>query len=285
MKIQGSTFIVTGGLGGIGSSVTSLFLAKGAKIALFDIVDDKKGQERAAEYGSPSNVLYIKVDIANSDETKAAVERVVNEMGNLKGCVNCAGVAIKRKWTNDVAASIPDFEKMWNINTLGTFVINAHVADAINKPLNHPDGSIEEAPFWNTTEERGVIINFSSAAGHGLHARTLCYGATKVAVRGITTALADFLGPSGIRVNSISPSIVMSGMTNNFAGFFLNDLQSHSAFPQTPVPPEEIARTVEFLVERPWINAEDIKVDGGWRMVTNRCPKDEDPRLLAPGLE
>ncbi|KAK9357216.1 hypothetical protein V1504DRAFT_436955 [Lipomyces starkeyi] len=58
--------------------------------------------------------------------------------------------------------------------------------------------------FWTTDEERGVTINFSSAAAHGLYARTLCYGPSKVAVAGITRSMADFLGPSGIRVNSIS---------------------------------------------------------------------------------
>jgi hypothetical protein len=39
----------------------------------------------------------------------------------------------------------------------------AHVADAINKPYNHPDGTDAHGPFWTTDEERGVIINFRRA--------------------------------------------------------------------------------------------------------------------------
>lgn len=63
------------------------------------------------------------------------------------------------------------------VNSIGTFIINAQFADAVNKPLNFPNGENEpEADFWTTDEERGIIINFSSAAAHGLYARTLCYG-------------------------------------------------------------------------------------------------------------
>ena len=114
---------------------------------------------------------------------------------------------------------------MLDVNVTGTFIVNAHVADAINKPYNHPDGSSAHAPFWTTDEERGVIINFASAAANP-YARVLSYGPTKTAVIGITkctsmdlsqpeypssadeplhAAFSDFLGPSGIRVVSISP--------------------------------------------------------------------------------
>ncbi|CAN6613355.1 hypothetical protein TRVA0_005S02476 [Trichomonascus vanleenenianus] len=284
MKIQGNTFIITGGLGGIGSTVAKSLLQKGGKVALFDVVDEAKGKELASAIGDNSKVLYVKVNISDSDETKEAVSKVVSTLGDLKGCVHCAAISLKRPWTNDMADSIPDFIKTWNVNTLGTFIVNAHVADAINYPLNHPNGA-ETAPFWTSNEERGVIVNFSSAAAHGLYARTLCYGPTKAAVAGITRTAADFLGPSGIRVNSISPSIVMSAMTNNLAGYFQKDLQSHAAFPQVPVPPEEISRTVEFIIENGWINGEDIRVDGAWRLVFSRDPDGADPRTLAPGLE
>jgi len=53
---------------------------------------------------------------------------------------------------------------MLDVNVLGTFNVNAHVADAINRDRNHPDGSEEHGPFWTTEEEQGVIINFASAA-------------------------------------------------------------------------------------------------------------------------
>ena len=78
-----------------------------------------------------------------------------------------------------------DTTKMLDINVTGTFIVNAHVADAINKPLNHPDGTEEHSPFWTTSEERGVIINLASAAASP-YARVLAYGPGKSAVVGIT---------------------------------------------------------------------------------------------------
>lgn len=144
---------------------------------------------------------------------------------------------------------------MLKVNTVGTFIVNAHVADAINKPLNHPNGDGGKADkFWTTDEERGIIINFSSAAAHGLYARTLCYGPTKAAVAGISKSFADFLGPSGIRVNTISPSIVQSGMTNAFSKYFGDDLLAHATFPRVGAVPDDITPTVRVstVAARGW---------------------------------
>jgi NAD(P)-dependent dehydrogenase (short-subunit alcohol dehydrogenase family) len=62
-------------------------------------------------------------------------------------------------------------------------------------------------------------------------------------------------------------------------------LTAHAAFPRKPVPAEKIVDTVLLLIEQEWINGEDIRVDGGWRLVTDRAKDREDPRVLAPGLE
>ncbi|KAK9234095.1 hypothetical protein V1525DRAFT_383972 [Lipomyces kononenkoae] len=192
MKIEGSKFIVTGGLGGIGGAVAKDFLRRGAKVALFDVLPAEKGTSLVAEYHS-TDVIYINVDISDSTSTKSGVEAVVEKFGNLKGVMHCAGIAVKRPWSNAVADSISDFRKMMNVNATGTFIVNAHVTDAINKALNHPAHPSHNRPsskFWTTDEERGVIVNFSSAAAHGLYARTLCYGPSKLAVAGITRSIA-----------------------------------------------------------------------------------------------
>lgn len=166
-------------------------------MGLFDIVPQEVGEDIARNI-SNDKAIYVRVDITDSDAVGAAVERVVRELGNLKGVVHCAGIALKREWTNDIVESIPNFRKvsshfaialtcpkMLDVNVVGTFTVNAHIADAINKPLNHPDGTANHAPFWTADEERGVIVNFASAAAHP-YARCLSYGPTKTAVVGIT---------------------------------------------------------------------------------------------------
>ncbi|KAL8276411.1 hypothetical protein RQP46_011209 [Phenoliferia psychrophenolica] len=285
MKIAGNTFIVTGGTGGIGGAVSASLVAKGANVVIFDVVPAEKGDAFAAGI-SKTAALYVKVDITDSPAVKVAVEAAVSKFGNLKGCVHCAGIAVKRTWSNDLADSVDDFTKMLAVNTTGTFIVNAQVADAINKPLNHPNGQVEQAPFWTTDEERGVIINFASAAAHGLYARVLAYGPSKIAVIGITKTMSDFLGPSGIRVCSISPSIVASAMTANFSTYFSDDLKKHATFPRKPASPDDITPTVHYIIENMFLNGIDIAVDGGWKLVTQKATNgEEDPRALAPGLE
>lgn len=137
--------------------------------------------------------------------------------------------------------------------------MNAHVADAINAPYNKKD-SQGKPTFYTTDEERGIIINFASAAAHGLYARTLAYGPTKIAVIGITKSMSDFLGPSGIRVCSVSPSIVASAMTANFSTYFSDDLLKHATFPRVPATPDDVTPTIQYLIENKFLNGIDIQV-------------------------
>jgi NAD(P)-dependent dehydrogenase (short-subunit alcohol dehydrogenase family) len=124
MIITGNTFIVTGGTGGIGGAAARMVLAEGGNVALLDVVPEAKGQAVAEEMvaetkaartnGKTAQVraMYVNVDITDSDAVKVAVAAVVEQLGNLKGVVHCAGVAIKRPWTNDAADSIPNFKKV-----------------------------------------------------------------------------------------------------------------------------------------------------------------------------
>ena len=89
-----------------------MLIAEGGKAALFDVIEQEKGEAFAAELNAKDSVRYYKVDITSDSAVSDAVERVVREQGDLKGVVHCAGVAIKRPWTNDVAESIPNFKKV-----------------------------------------------------------------------------------------------------------------------------------------------------------------------------
>lgn len=101
----------------------------------------------------------------------------------------------------------------------------------------------------------------------------------------MTRSFADYLAPSAIRVCSISPSIVISAMTASFGGYFAEDLKAHAAFPRRPVPAEKVVDQVVAIIENEYLNAIDVRIDGGWRLVTDRSSDREDPRVLAPGLE
>lgn len=259
---------MTGGIGGIGKAIAKDLAERKAKIAVFDMTPQELGQKKAKELHE--SILYWCVDVTDRVAVQKAIDAVISQLGDLKGVVHCAGIIRRRKWSNDMADSIDDFEKMLRVNTFGTFVVNALVADAINKPYNHPNGEDKRYEFWTTNEERGVIINLSSIAAHGLAGRQLGYGPTKAAVTGMTRTVSDFLGNSGIRVNAISPAIVKTDMIGEHLDTFENILQQQAAFPRRATDAEELTGTVRYLIENEFVNAQDIEVTGAWRVIDLR---------------
>ena len=96
MQIKGNTFIVTGGLGGLGGECANSILSQGGNVGVFDIIPQADGDEKTKQrFGGSSQVIYVQVDICNKEQGAAAVEKVVQKFGNLKGLVHCAGVALR----------------------------------------------------------------------------------------------------------------------------------------------------------------------------------------------
>lgn len=89
-----------------------MLLAEGANVGLLDVIPEEKGDAFAKEISSAGKAIYVRVDITDDAAVKAAVAKVVEKFGNLKGCVHCAGIALKRDWTNDASESIPNFKKV-----------------------------------------------------------------------------------------------------------------------------------------------------------------------------
>jgi hypothetical protein len=88
-----------------------------------------------------------------------------------------------------------------------------------------------------------------------------------------------------VRSPSLRFSTRSSADTLPYATYFplsQDDLTAHAAFPRLPVPAEKIVDTVVHMMENQWLNGEDVRVDGGWRLVTDRSKDKEDPRVLAP---
>jgi len=111
MKIKGNTFIVTGGASGLGESTARHLLKEGANVAIFDM-DEKRGKQLEAEFGN--RVIFVKVDVTNEDTVSRAVNAVIEKFGELRGVIQCAGIALAkrvliytafRSWLNQDAVS------------------------------------------------------------------------------------------------------------------------------------------------------------------------------------
>jgi 3-hydroxyacyl-CoA dehydrogenase len=266
---------------------------------IFDVLPAEAGEAKVKTYPHPERTYYYKVDISDVDQVQAACTEALKVVpkGSLAGGVHCAAVATSRKWSNKMVDSIKascvsrhfqleadilqDFKKTMDINSTGTFIIDACVADAINS--QYPD----EGDFPpRTTEERGIIINIASVVGWPVPARCLTYGVSKsthrfriarqakltylAAVLGITSGAADFLGPSGIRVCSVSPAVVASALMGpDRIPYFESELEAGVIFPRRTSQPAEVAHAILYLIENAMMNDFHMKVDGGWRGSSN----------------
>ncbi|EIM24109.1 NAD(P)-binding protein [Wallemia mellicola] len=283
MQILRNTFVVTGGLGGAGKSIATSLIDQGAYVVILDLIEQKAGEE-ATKQLSENKAVYVRTDITNEESVKNAMKVASAAFEKrLTGLIHCAGVSMSQPWTNRLGETIDRVKRMTDINFMGTYITSAFFADAVNERFE-PE-KMAKGELFTTKEERGIIINFSSIAGAQPSSRILGYAPGKAAVTAFSRALADFLGTSGIRVNTISPSVINSAMMGARLPYFIADLSKSASFPARPIEPEEISGAVNYLITNGMMNGHDLQIDGGWRVFTDRSVDREDPRILTPSLE
>jgi NAD(P)-dependent dehydrogenase (short-subunit alcohol dehydrogenase family) len=255
MDINGASAIVTGGASGIGAAAVRLLAAKGAKVVVADLQDDK-GQALAAEVGG----VFCHVDVTKTDDIIAAVE-TAKEMGPLRVLVNSAGIGfasrtIGKDGAYESAHDLDWFKRVIAINLVGTFDCIRLAATAMSKT----------EPLANN--ERGAIVNIASVAAFDGQIGQASYSASKGGVVGMTLPIARDLAAVGIRVNTVAPGLIDTPIYGAGEGSeaFKQNLQKGVLFPQRLGEPAELASMVLECITNSYMNAESIRVDGGIRM-------------------
>ncbi|MCU1359315.1 MAG: 3-hydroxyacyl-CoA dehydrogenase, partial [Ilumatobacteraceae bacterium] len=195
MDITGASAIVTGGASGIGAAAARQLAAKGAKVVIADLQEDK-GTALADEIGG----AFCKVDVTKTDDIVNAVQ-MATSMGPLRVLVNSAGIGwaqrtVGRDGTVESAANLDAFKKVIAINLIGTFDCIRIVATAMS--------TTEPMEFG----ERGAIVNIASVAAFDGQIGQASYSASKGGVVGRTLPVARDLSASGIRLNTIAPGLI-----------------------------------------------------------------------------
>jgi NAD(P)-dependent dehydrogenase (short-subunit alcohol dehydrogenase family) len=194
ISLEGRVAVVTGGAKGIGLGVARRLAEAGADILVAD-VDDRLGPQAAVDLaGGGGRAVYHRVDVRNPAEVEAAADAAVSELGGLDIWANIAGVYPVRAEEFQVTPGLEDDEwaRMIGINLTGTF----HGARAAAKRM------IDAG-------KGGVIINIQSTTTQKVPAPGFShYVASKGGIEALTKSLAVELGPHGIRVLSISPTMV-----------------------------------------------------------------------------
>jgi NAD(P)-dependent dehydrogenase (short-subunit alcohol dehydrogenase family) len=249
MQIQDNVFIITGGASGLGAATARMIADAGGKVVLAD-VQVEAGTALAAELKG----RFLKCDVT-SEADGLAVLAAAQEMGTLRGLVNCAGVAPAVKTVGkDGPHPLEVFQRTINVNLVGTFNMARLAADAMGKTEAGESG------------ERGIIINTASVAAYDGQIGQAAYGSSKAAVVGLTLPMARDLARSGIRVMTIAPGIFETPMLMGMPEEVRDALGKMVPFPSRLGRPSEYAHLARTIIENTMLNGETIRLDGAIRM-------------------
>ncbi|MGE3746279.1 MAG: SDR family NAD(P)-dependent oxidoreductase [Sphingomonadaceae bacterium] len=246
--LQGKSAIVTGGGSGIGRA-TAIELAKAGARVLLCGRREVEGEETArliTETGGDG--AYFKADVSQASDVEALVAAAVDRHGRLDIAFNNAGAFYGLGFLADLSEE--DFDRSTNANLRSVFLSLKY---QIAQMLKQGDG--------------GAIINNASAQSHLALGYSAHYTAAKHAILGYTRAAAADYARHGIRVNAVSPGIVLTPMMAGFDADAPENAQLMARMPAGRVAtPEEIARTVVFLASdmASYVHGASLSVDGGW---------------------
>jgi NAD(P)-dependent dehydrogenase (short-subunit alcohol dehydrogenase family) len=139
------------------------------------------------------------------------------------------------------------------MNALGTFNVTRLVAAAMSE--GEPD---EEG-------QRGVVVNTASIAGMEGKSGQVAYAAAKAAILGMTLPMARDLAPIGVRVCAIAPGVIGTPLMLGALEHLKEDPAAGVVFPKRMGYPEEFAILVESIIRNPYLNGENIRLDGALR--------------------
>lgn len=243
--------LVTGGAGGLGGATVRHLVKVGMAVAIFDR-DGDRAAALADELGDTSSVAG---DVNDDDDVAAAID-AARQLGTLSLVVNVAGGGVGggRTVGRDGAPHNKDaFVETMSMNAFGTFNVSRLAAAAM--ATNEPDDD----------GQRGVIVNTASIAGLEGQTGQLAYAAAKAAILGMTLPMARDLAPSGIRVCAIAPGTMGTPIMLSVPEEMREHLVSSIVFPKRMGKPEEFALLVESIARNPYLNGENIRLDGALR--------------------
>jgi meso-butanediol dehydrogenase/(S,S)-butanediol dehydrogenase/diacetyl reductase len=241
-RFSGKTVIITGSSTGIGEGIARRFHDEGANV----VINARNAEKCAAVAASldPERTLVVAGDVSKSDFANEIVAKTVERFGVLDCLVNNAGVADQGMLHKMDDARI---DRVIDINVKGVLYLS-------------------RAAIPELIKTKGSIINISSVSGTGGDSMLPLYNASKGAVTNLTRGLALQLGPQGVRVNTINPSVTRSDMVE---GIIENEgamkmVMNRMALKRVGEP-EDIAAAAAFLAseDASFITGVNLPVDGG----------------------
>ncbi|MDQ2677752.1 MAG: SDR family NAD(P)-dependent oxidoreductase [Actinomycetota bacterium] len=243
----GRSAVVTGGAGGLGAPTVARLVADGFAVVVLD---------RRADPDTVIGVTTVIGDVLDDDDVTAAID-AATAAGELSVLVNAAGGSGPGAATVDGDGEPHDrvaFERTISSNVAGTFNVARLVAAAMARSTPDTDG------------QRGVIVNTASIAGYEGQRGQVAYAAAKAAILGMTLPMARDLAPVGIRVCAVAPGPMGTPAMLRLRDRLLEDPAAGVVHPPRMGRPDEFAALVGDIVANPYLNGENIRLDGALRL-------------------
>jgi NAD(P)-dependent dehydrogenase (short-subunit alcohol dehydrogenase family) len=218
MTFTGNIVLVAGGTGGLGRAVSLAFLNEGARLFVTYRNDQEFADLKSTAGANASRLVGRQVDVTDEAEVQQLIEGILAENGRLDVLVNTVGgyVGGMKLWELDTRV----FDQMLALNLRSGYVLSRAAAKAML-----PRG-------------KGAILNVASKAALDHEAGVAAYAASKAAAVAMMDSVAADLNGSGVRVNSILPSIIDTEINRK--------AMPGADFAKWPKP-QDIARVILFL--------------------------------------
>lgn len=241
------TAVVTGGSSGIGRGIALSLASHGADVVVADLDSEPRGggmptADLIAEETN-ADAAFVECDVSETTDLERAVD-TAEEVGGLDIMVNNAGI-LHRKPFLDVTES--DYDDLLDVNLRGTFFGSQIAARRMRA-------------------SGGSIINVASDAALKGYGNRTTYCASKGAIRTLTYAMAEALGPHGVRVNAILPGLTETQMSSLQR---LDDDEIEELFEKIPLQraghPADIGDVTVFFASdlANYVSGASLLVDGG----------------------
>ena len=253
MNVEQSVIVITGAGGGLGAAMASRFAVQGASLALLDYRPDMLEELASGLDMDAKNLLLLPCDVSKESDVDDAFKKIAEHFGRLDVLVNNAGItrdALTLKFRDGELVSrmsIEDWQAVIDVNLTGVFLCGRAAAEQMIRASNG-----------------GLIVNISSISRAG-NMGQVNYSATKAGVAAMTVTWSKEFARYGIRANTISPGFIGTEMVRSMKPEALAKLSA--MIPAGRVgDPDEIAHTVQYLVENDYVNGRNIEVDGALRL-------------------
>ncbi len=228
------TVIITGGSRGIGKAAVELFAARGDKV--YFLYEKNHAAARAA--AAATGATAICCDVAS----KASVEAAFAGIPEADILICNAGICESGLMSG---LSEEKWDRLFAVNVKGIYnCVNAVTPKFLQK-------------------HAGSIVTVSSMWGQVGASCEAAYSATKGAVIALTKALAQELGPSGIRVNCVAPGVILTDMCAGVDPEILAQMAQENPIGRNGTA-EDVAKAMEYLAEAEFVTGQVLPVNGGY---------------------